>query len=140
MTLSQLVTRRREDFGMSKADLARAMGVHQSTVGMIEMGANLGAHGKTRAALCKALELTPGVIEAAVRGIFGETMVGGSSRPKETAKTCGTCRHYLGNGCCGLDLEAECGAGGFEAWESDPSAAAGGSSPFRGAWEKRENE
>ena len=132
MTLGELVTRRREAFGMSKAELARAMGVPPSTVGMIEAGAHLGAHRKTRAALCKALELTPDVIEAAARGIFGERMVGattvspngewgmGNGELKETgkaAKTCGTCRHYLGNGCCGQDLEAECGAGSFEAWE-----------------------
>ena len=31
--------------------------------------------------------------------------------------TCNTCRHYLGGGCCRINLEAECGAGEFEAWE-----------------------
>ena len=31
--------------------------------------------------------------------------------------TCDTCRHYLGGGCCRINLEAECGAGEFEAWE-----------------------
>ena len=31
--------------------------------------------------------------------------------------TCNTCRHYLGGGCCRINLEAECGKGEFEAWE-----------------------
>ena len=35
-------------------------------------------------------------------------------------KCCETCRHYLGGGYnnCRLNLEAECAAGEFEAWES----------------------
>lgn len=32
-------------------------------------------------------------------------------------RTCDTCAHYLGGGCCRINLEAECGAGEFEAWE-----------------------
>lgn len=35
----------------------------------------------------------------------------------DAERRCETCRFYLGNGCCRLDLEDECGAGGFEAWE-----------------------
>ena len=34
------------------------------------------------------------------------------------ARSCATCRYYLGNGCCRIDLEDECGAGRFEAWEA----------------------
>ena len=34
-----------------------------------------------------------------------------------TDRTCDTCRHYLGGGCCRLNLEPECAAGEFEAWE-----------------------
>ena len=31
---------------------------------------------------------------------------------------CESCRHYLGGGCCRINLEAECReGGGFEAWE-----------------------
>lgn len=30
---------------------------------------------------------------------------------------CPTCKHYLGGGCCRINLEAECAAGYFEAWE-----------------------
>lgn len=30
---------------------------------------------------------------------------------------CESCRHCLGAGCCRINLEKECGAGGFEAWE-----------------------
>lgn len=36
----------------------------------------------------------------------------------EARRECETCRYYLGNGCCRIDLEAECGAGQFEAWEA----------------------
>lgn len=35
----------------------------------------------------------------------------------DTERKCETCRYYLGNGCCRLDLEDECAAGGLEAWE-----------------------
>lgn len=31
--------------------------------------------------------------------------------------SCDGCRHYLGGGCCRINLEGECAAGGFEAWE-----------------------
>ena len=31
--------------------------------------------------------------------------------------SCATCRNYLGGGCCRINLEADCAAGGFEAWE-----------------------
>lgn len=31
---------------------------------------------------------------------------------------CEACRHYLGGGCCRINLEGECReGGGFEAWE-----------------------
>jgi len=30
---------------------------------------------------------------------------------------CLTCKHYLGGGYCKINLEAECAAGYFEAWE-----------------------
>lgn len=33
--------------------------------------------------------------------------------------TCMTCRHYLGGGCCAVNLEAECAAGGFEGYEKE---------------------
>lgn len=33
-------------------------------------------------------------------------------------KICDTCRHYLGGGCCRINLEAECGKGEFEVWEA----------------------
>lgn len=33
-------------------------------------------------------------------------------------KCCETCGNHLGGGSCRLNLEAECGAGGFEAWEA----------------------
>ena len=35
----------------------------------------------------------------------------------DTERRCETCRYYLGDGCCRMDLEDECAAGGFEAWE-----------------------
>lgn len=31
--------------------------------------------------------------------------------------SCDTCRHYLGGWSCRINLEAECAAGEFEAWE-----------------------
>ena len=37
--------------------------------------------------------------------------------------TCDTCRHYLGGGCCRINLEAECGKGEFEAWEPKTGGA-----------------
>ena len=38
-------------------------------------------------------------------------------------RCCETCRHYLGGGCCRINLEAECAAGGYEAWEAREEAA-----------------
>ena len=35
----------------------------------------------------------------------------------EEPRTCASCRHGLGWRCCAINLEAECGEGGFEAWE-----------------------
>lgn len=35
----------------------------------------------------------------------------------EGRSSCIGCKHYLGGGCCAANLEAECAAGGFEAWE-----------------------
>lgn len=32
--------------------------------------------------------------------------------------SCDGCRHYLGGGCCRLNEEAECAAGGRELWEA----------------------
>lgn len=31
--------------------------------------------------------------------------------------SCEGCKHYLGGGCCRLNLEDECAAGGYEMWE-----------------------
>lgn len=33
-------------------------------------------------------------------------------------KNCETCRYYLGDGCCRIDVEDECAAGNYEAWEA----------------------
>lgn len=33
--------------------------------------------------------------------------------------SCDGCKHYLGGGCCQMNLESECAAGGFELWEVD---------------------
>lgn len=33
--------------------------------------------------------------------------------------TCLGCKHYLGGGCCRMNLESECAAGGFEMYETD---------------------
>ena len=32
-------------------------------------------------------------------------------------RSCETCKHHLGAGACRINLENECGAGEFEAWE-----------------------
>lgn len=32
-------------------------------------------------------------------------------------KNCETCRYGLGGGCCRINLEGECAAGEYEAWE-----------------------
>jgi len=40
----------------------------------------------------------------------------------EMGRCCETCRHYLGGGCCRINLEAECAAGEFEAWEAREDA------------------
>lgn len=39
------------------------------------------------------------------------------SEYEEMGRCCETCRHDLGGGCCRINLEAECAAGEFEAWE-----------------------
>lgn len=39
-------------------------------------------------------------------------------------RSCETCRHYLGNGQCRINLEPECGAGEHEAWEPVDTAPA----------------
>ena len=31
--------------------------------------------------------------------------------------SCEGCKHYLGGGCCRVNLETECAAGGYEAYE-----------------------
>ncbi|MBO7309521.1 MAG: hypothetical protein J6V38_07825 [Kiritimatiellae bacterium] len=33
--------------------------------------------------------------------------------------SCLGCKHYLGGGCCRMNLESECAAGGFEMYETD---------------------
>lgn len=33
--------------------------------------------------------------------------------------SCEGCVHYLGGGCCRLNLESECAAGGRELWEEE---------------------
>lgn len=37
---------------------------------------------------------------------------------REIIRSCETCRHYLGDGHCGVNLELECKDGGYEAWEA----------------------
>lgn len=39
------------------------------------------------------------------------------SEYEEMGRCCETCSHDLGGGCCRINLEAECAAGEFEAWE-----------------------
>ncbi len=34
-------------------------------------------------------------------------------------KGCWNCLNHLGGGACRLNLEADCGEGGYEAWEQD---------------------
>lgn len=34
-------------------------------------------------------------------------------------KSCEGCIHYLGDGCCRLNLERECADGDFELWEDE---------------------
>lgn len=51
----------------------------------------------------------------AVQGVVG----GGGS---VDVRTCETCRYYLGDGCCRIDLEDECAAGNYEAWEEKDNA------------------
>lgn len=36
--------------------------------------------------------------------------------------SCDGCRHYLGGGQCRINLEKECAAGNFEAWEAPEHA------------------
>lgn len=40
-------------------------------------------------------------------------------------KCCANCGNHLGGGACRLNLEADCGEGGYEAWEPErfPGAA-----------------
>lgn len=35
----------------------------------------------------------------------------------EMGVCCDTCKHYLGGGCCRMNLEPECRGGEYEAWE-----------------------
>lgn len=39
------------------------------------------------------------------------------SEYREMGRCCETCQYYLGGGCCRINLEAECAAGEFDAWE-----------------------
>ena len=41
----------------------------------------------------------------------------------DTKRSCATCRQHLGGGLCRVNLEAECGAGEFEAWEEKQQEA-----------------
>ena len=34
-------------------------------------------------------------------------------------KCCGNCGNHLGGGACRVNLEADCGEGGYEAWEPE---------------------
>lgn len=36
----------------------------------------------------------------------------------KSPESCKGCKHYLGGGCCRLNLESECAAGDFEMWEA----------------------
>lgn len=39
------------------------------------------------------------------------------------SKECSTCKHYLGGGCCRLNMEQECReGGGYELWEGKNDA------------------
>lgn len=49
-------------------------------------------------------------------------------------KNCATCKHHLGAGACRVNLESECGAGEFEAWESAEAGRA--CAPCRGCAER----
>ena len=44
------------------------------------------------------------------------------SEYEEMGRCCETCRHDLGGGCCRINLEAECSAGEYEAWEPREAA------------------
>jgi hypothetical protein len=35
--------------------------------------------------------------------------------------SCKGCKHYLGGGCCRMNLESECAAGDFELYETEPA-------------------
>lgn len=44
--------------------------------------------------------------------------------PIENDVSCLRCRHYLGGGCCRINLEGECReGGGFELWEPIPNSS-----------------
>lgn len=47
-----------------------------------------------------------------------------TSEYREDGRCCETCRYYLGGGYsnCRINLEAECAAGEFEAWEEAKDA------------------
>lgn len=46
-----------------------------------------------------------------------------NAAPTDTKRSCDTCRQHLGGGLCRANLEAECGAGEFEAWEEKQQEA-----------------
>lgn len=54
------------------------------------------------------------------RAMEREARCSGFLRKIEAARSCDTCRHDLGGGYnnCKINLEAECAAGGYEAWEA----------------------
>lgn len=39
--------------------------------------------------------------------------------------SCNGCKHYLGGGCCRMNLESECAAGGFEMYETKNDSEGG---------------
>ena len=53
-----------------------------------------------------------------------------AEKTEKTDIDCATCRWHLGGGCCRINLEAECGAGEFEAWEPRPRHIMTGRTPL----------
>lgn len=53
-------------------------------------------------------------VEAAWEALSKDVQTGPMA---DRVKRCETCRHYLGDGHCNVNLELECRDGGHEAWE-----------------------
>ena len=45
-----------------------------------------------------------------------------AERVRDMDLNCDGCKHYLGGGCCRINLEKECADGDFEAWEESEHA------------------